>query len=52
MNLPRYMDGHLSIGLKDHGANTAMFRAKVFVPGESDDSISEQASLAEMSNLF
>jgi outer membrane phospholipase A len=52
VSLPRYMDGHLSIGIKDHGANTAMFHAKVFVPGESDDSTSEQASLAEMSNIF
>ena len=51
VGLPRYMDGHLSIGLKDHGA-TAMFHAKVFVPGESDDYTSQQASLAEMSNDF
>jgi phospholipase A1 len=52
VSLPRYMDGHISIGLKEYGANSAMFHAKVFVPGESDDSTSEQASLAEMSNIF
>ena len=54
--LPRFIDGNLSVELKGHPANTAMFHAIVFAPkkakDESDDRAVEQASLTEMTNYF
>ncbi len=52
VDLPRHMEGNISIELMDIRANTAMFHASAFISVASDGSGSEQASLAEMSNDF
>ncbi len=56
LDLPRQMAGQISIELTDLPANTAMFHASAFVPGEmkdqSDVRDSEQASLNKMTTQF
>jgi len=56
LDLPQHMEGHLSIEFTDHPANTAMFHARRFVPGEREDQSdvrdSEQASLTDMATHF